>query len=75
MLVENSGVGESAKFVLLFELDGVVNCICHVLYNCSVSRSPIESETKEDTTEPGTETHLLTIGIILDIWTEKAMMV
>lgn len=60
VLTESSDVTETEKFALLFEFDGDKKAIRHVIYNCSASRPAIESETKEESIEPGTETLSLT---------------
>lgn len=61
VFIETNKSLEAVYFALLFEFDGDKHAIRHVLYNCSVSSRPtIESETKEDNIEPGTETLSLT---------------
>ena len=60
VLIERSDVTESVYFALLSEFDGDQKAIRHVLYNCTASRPTIESETKEESIEPGTETLSLT---------------
>lgn len=50
VLVENAN-SETGAFALLFEFDGDVRKIRHVLYNCSASRPKIEGKTNEENRE------------------------
>lgn len=56
VLVETNKDVEPVYFALLFEFDGDKKAIRHALYYCAVSTRPtMESKTKEETIEPGTE--------------------
>ena len=57
VLIESNKDVDPVYFALLFEFDGDQKATRHVFYNCSVSSRPtVESQTKEENIEPGTET-------------------
>ena len=65
LIVENANV-QPASFALLFEVDGDTTGRKYVLYNCSATRPGINANTKSETTDPDTQTSIITVSPMAD---------
>lgn len=54
-VLTESSLAKPKKIALLFEFDGDVKATRHALYNVTLSRPGMGSETRTDTTTPGTQ--------------------
>lgn len=55
IIAEYSNI-QPSSFALLFQFEGDVNAVKHVLYNCTATRPGVEGNTKEENVEPQTST-------------------
>lgn len=55
LLIEDA-VPQFKPFSLLFEFDGDIKAVRHIIYNCVASRPKIDGKSKEDKIDPATET-------------------
>ena len=53
-VITEKSTAKSSYFALMFEFDGDIKAVRHVLYYCSASRPSIGSSTKTDTADPNT---------------------
>lgn len=65
VMVENADA-PIKHFAFMFEFDGDANKTRHIMYNCTCTRSTVGSKTREDSTDPQTETTTLTAAPVLN---------
>lgn len=65
VMVEDAGA-EAKPFALMFQFEGDENATRHVLYNCTATRPQLSGATKEDSTEPQTETVSISCGSVFN---------
>lgn len=73
VIVEDSDA-VAVPFALLFQFEGDEKGTRHVLYNCTATRPQISGATKEDSTEPQTETVSLSCASIKNAVLDKNLV-